>query len=167
MYILCFLVGIVAMIDYRSRRIPNVLLVMILFWSMIYRYLSDSWPGCLESVLRGSLVLVLAYPFFKIGSIGAGDVKLIALCSGFTDWECLLNFLFSSLLIAAMFSIYKMIKNDMTKERLGYLLSYFADVCRSGKWTLYVSDRQEMKRVSICMAGPIFLSLLLHLGGVY
>ncbi len=167
MYIFCVLLGIVAMIDYRSRRIPNLLLVMMLFWSMIYRYLSDSWTGCLELVLRGSLIWGLAYPFFKIGSVGAGDVKLIALCCGFLDWDCLLTFLFSSLLIAAMFSIYKMIKNDMTKERLSYLLSYLTDVCRSGKWTLYIRNRQELTRVGVCMAGPMFFSLLLHLGGVY
>lgn len=167
MLIFCTLAGIGAIIDYRSRRIPNELLVIMLLWSMIYRYVADSWLGCLEFLLQGGLLLGLAFPLYKIGSIGAGDVKLIALCCGFLKGNCLLSFLFSSLLIAAIFSIYKMMKNGMTKERLEYFLAYVSEVGRSGRWSLYIHSQRELGRVGICMSGPVFFSLLLHMGGFY
>lgn len=121
--------------------------------------------GVAGLLLQGTLLLVLTFPLYRIGSVGAGDIKLIALCCGFLQRDYI--FLFSMLLFAAIFSIFKLVRNHMTMERLRYFASYVAEVRRSGKWSLYVSDQRELGRVGICMSGPVFLALLLQLGGVY
>lgn len=123
--------------------------------------------GCAELLLQGTFWLALTFPLYRIGSVGAGDIKLIALCCGMLQRDCIFSFLFSMLLFAAIFSIFKLVRNHMTMERLGYFVSYVSEVRRSGSWSMYVSDQRELGRVGICMSGPVFLSLLLYLGGVY
>lgn len=140
---------------------------MMLAWSIICRFQEDSWIGVAALLLQGTLLLVLAFPLYRIGSVGAGDCKLIALCCGFLQREYIFSFLFSMLLFAAIFSIFKLVRNHMTMERLRYFVSYVSEVHRSGRWSLYVCDQRELGRVGICMSGPVFLGLLLHLGGVY
>lgn len=140
---------------------------MMLAWSIICRFREDSWIGVAALLLQGTLLLALAFPLYRIGSVGAGDCKLIALCCGFLQREYIFSFLFSMLLFAAIFSIFKLVRNHMTMERLRYFVSYVSEVHRSGRWSLYVCDQRELGRVGICMSGPVFLGLLLHLGGVY
>ncbi len=163
----CVMSGFGAIWDYHKGRIPNRLLAMMLAWSIICRFQEDSWIGVAALLLQGTLLLVLAFPLYRIGSVGAGDCKLIALCCGFLQREYIFSFLFSMLLFAAIFSIFKLVRNHMTMERLRYFVSYVSEVHRSGRWSLYVCDQRELGRVGICMSGPVFLGLLLHLGGVY
>lgn len=163
----CVMSGFGAIWDYHKGRIPNRLLAMMLAWSIICRFREDSWIGVAALLLQGTLLLVLAFPLYRIGSVGAGDCKLIALCCGFLQREYIFSFLFSMLLFAAIFSIFKLVRNHMTMERLRYFVSYVSEVHRSGRWSLYVCDQRELGRVGICMSGPVFLGLLLHLGGVY
>lgn len=163
----CVMSGFGAIWDYHSGRIPNRLLALMLAWSICCRFREASWTGAAELLLQGALLLVLTFPLYRIGSVGAGDIKLIALCCGFLQRNCIIIFLFSMLLFAAIFSIIKLVRNHMTMERLKYFVSYVSEVRRSGKWSLYVSDQRELGRVGICMSGPVFLALLLHLGGVY
>lgn len=163
----CVMSGFGAIWDYHKGRIPNRLLAMMLAWSIICRFREDSWIGVAALLLQGTLLLALAFPLYRIGSVGAGDCKLIALCCGFLQREYIFSFLFSMLLFAAIFSIFKLVRNHMTMERLRYFVSYVSEVHRSGRWSLYVCDQRELGRVGICMSGPVFLGLLLHLGGVY
>ncbi len=167
MLIFCALAGVAAYEDYCSRRIPNGNMLCMLLWGTFYSFWRNSVGGVLAFWGIMVLVVCIAFPLYRIGSIGAGDVKLIALCCGFLGPDNMLFFLFFSLLIAAIFSICKVIKYGMAKERLVYFGQYLSEVRRKGRWVLYIDNQREFGRVGICMAGPVFFSLLLHLGGVY
>ena len=54
------------------------------------------------------LTTVAFYLFFYIGAMGAGDVKLLAVCAGYFSGEKVLCFLFFALLFAAVFALCKM-----------------------------------------------------------
>ena len=99
--------------------------------------------------------------------MGAGDVKLLGICAGFLQYDKILYFLFFSLLAAAIFSIVKLIREQSVRERLAYLGEYLLDVARSGKWSLYIENEQEARSAGIALAGPILVSVFLHMGGVY
>ena len=109
----------------------------------------------------------LLYPFFKLGALGAGDVKLLGICAGFLQYDKILHFLFFSLLAAAIFAMIKLIREQNARERLAYLREYLADVARSGKWSLYIENEREARKIGIALAGPILVSVFLHIGGVY
>lgn len=166
MVILCAFLAIACIYDYRDRRIPNWLIGVMAVQGAVWRFLDRGmWGVCLW--LGGMVtIVVLLYPLFKIGSLGAGDVKLFGVTAGFLPFEKILLFLFFSLLIAAVISLIKMWKDKSFGHRMRYLSGYLVSVVKSGRWRLY-SRKGEGKETGICLAGPAFFSILLYLGGVY
>jgi prepilin peptidase CpaA len=69
--------------DLLDRRIPNVLVVLMLICGILLHAVSIS-PGTLlwslGGVLMGFLMLI---PFYVLGGMGAGDVKLLAAAGSF------------------------------------------------------------------------------------
>ena len=113
------------------------------------------------------MVICLLYFFFRLGTLGAGDVKLFGVTAGFLPFKKILVFLFFSLLIAAIISLIKLWKKNYFWERMQYLAGYLTDVWKSGRWRLYLENKEDNSDVEICLSGPILFSLLLYLGGVY
>lgn len=137
MLICCLMAGVAAAFDYGSRRIPNRLMLGMLLWGVVHAGLKDSFRGILMFLGITVLTVLVLFPLYSVGKVGAGDVKLVALCCGFLGKRKMAYFLFAMLLIAALFGLLKLLK--------------------------YGRGRSNR----ICMAGPVFLSLLLHLGGIY
>lgn len=167
MAILCLLLGIACCYDYRQGRIPNYLLLIMFATGWCYSTITDGLQGTTSFLIESLGIMILLYPIFKIGALGAGDVKLYGICAGYLPRDKFLFFLFLSLLIAAVISLIKMIKESNAVERISYLCEYLAEVMRSGHFRLYIENERERKAAGICLAGPIFCSVLLYLGGIY
>jgi len=73
--------GIACITDLRSRRISNRLVMTGLVLGLLMNLLIGSWAGLGWSLLGGLLGLAIFFPFFALGGMGAGDVKLLA-CLG-------------------------------------------------------------------------------------
>jgi len=73
--------GIACLTDLRSRRISNRLVMVGAVLGMLVNLLSQGLSGLGWSVLGGLLGLALFLPFFALGGMGGGDVKLLA-CLG-------------------------------------------------------------------------------------
>lgn len=153
--------------DYCRKRIPNLLIVFMAALGVGWRFWESGIYGTFSYLGEAVLIMSLLYPFFKIGSIGAGDVKLLGASAAYLPLSRTLIFLFVSLLIAAIISLIKMWREKNMCERLQYLLAYLTDVARSGNWRLYLENERDKSKAGICLSGPVFLSLLLYLGGVY
>lgn len=167
MELLCVFLPVACALDYRNNRIPNWLLLFMALAGLGQSSLQQGIEGVFYFLCKTVCVILCMYSLFKIGALGAGDVKLLGVCAGYLPGDKILIFLFISLLIAAAVSLIKMFSEHNTKERLVYLGEYLVGVIRSGSWQLYINDCREWKRHSICMAGPVFLSVLMHVGGVY
>jgi prepilin peptidase CpaA len=64
--------------DVRTRRIPNALTFGAAALAILFHLTASGLPG-LQTALLGWLVgLVVFLPFFLLGGMGAGDVKLLA-----------------------------------------------------------------------------------------
>ena len=138
--VLCILLAIACCFDYKTHRIPNWLIVCCMFAGLGYRLISGGHKGVLEYLASALLTTILLYFVFWIGAIGAGDVKMLGVCAGFFPWNKVLYFLFFALMIAAF---------------------------RCGRWKLYFAGEREGARAGICMAGPVFCSALMYMGGMY
>lgn len=64
--------------DVRHHRIPNLLAAVGFSAGILLHGLLGGWAGAGLSIASGSLLLVGMFPFYVIGWLGAGDVKLIA-----------------------------------------------------------------------------------------
>lgn len=164
---LCIMLTAACGYDYKRKRIPNYLIALMAVLGVGYRFWESGIDGALSYFGEAALIICLLYPFFKIGSIGAGDVKLFGVTAGYLPFSRILTFLFISLLISAMISLFKMWKESNIRERIRYLSAYLADVARSGCWRLYLEDLREKQEVGICLSGPVLISILLYWGGVY
>lgn len=165
--ILCIFLSAAVYFDYTHRRIPNKLLLSMLVVEIVEQYLKTGLQGIVFCTIRIGMVVLFFYPLFKIGTIGAGDVKLFGICAGYFSWNKLLYFLFFSLLFAAIISVLKLLMQHNAKERLLYLWEYILDVIQKGKFSLYIDNRREELKNGVCMSGPILYSVLLYLGGGY
>jgi len=137
---LCIFLLIACYYDYRYRRIPNILLLMMLITGLLWSFWNRGIGGMFLLAMAVVLPMVLLYPFFKIGALGAGDVKLFGVCSGYLSLDRILYFLFFSMLIAALFSLIKL---------------------------MVTRNIKEYRKIRMPLAGPVFCSILLYIGGVY
>ncbi|HEV8376802.1 MAG TPA: prepilin peptidase [Candidatus Polarisedimenticolia bacterium] len=82
LYSIAILVAAVACItDLRSRRISNVLILFGLLSGLSFNLMLSGLLGLGWSLLGGLLGLAIFFPFFALGGLGAGDVKLLS-CLG-------------------------------------------------------------------------------------
>lgn len=63
--------------DIRTRRLPNVLTFSAMAAGLAYHGVASGPGGLLGSLAGLALGLVLFFPFFALGGLGAGDVKLL------------------------------------------------------------------------------------------
>lgn len=167
MAVLCFLLSVVCLTDYRNARISNGMIMIIFLYGLGYRYWDAGGGGLKEYLINSILVLLLLYPLFKIGAFGAGDVKLFSVTAGCLSKQDISCFIVVSLLISAMISLIKICRDRSGRERIRYLCAYVAGVCRTGQWKLYFDNVADSAKAGVHLAGPAFLSILLHIGGAY
>lgn len=164
---LCILLAAACGYDYWKNKIPNYLILLMAVLGAGQRFQNGGFSGLFCYLGQAVLIMALMFPFFKIGSVGAGDVKLLGVTAGYLPFGKILSFLFVSMLIAAAVSLTKMWKNKCFRERLQYLAKYLAEVFGGEGWHLYLDKREEKCKVGICLSGPVLLGILLYLGGVY
>jgi prepilin peptidase CpaA len=71
-----------AILDLRSRRIPNALTVTGVATALVLRA-PQGWEPLADGILGLGLALLLAVPFFLVQAMGGGDVKLLAAVGAF------------------------------------------------------------------------------------
>lgn len=164
-------------------RIPNRLVLTGSVAAVLYRMLDGCFTLPASGVavpaglgltlfwllLQTAAVLAVFYPLYKLGVLGAGDVKLYGMSAAFLDSGDCMAFLAGSLVFAAMAALCKLLWQRNLRERLSYFLSYLVDVLRLGSFKLYckaLSPAGE-RQSSLHMAGPMLAGLLCHMLGLY
>ncbi len=167
MAVLCFLLLPACYFDYGRQKIPNLLLLGIFAAGAAEAFRGGGGMGIAIFVAKGLAVIAAFYLFFRIGTIGAGDVKLLGACACFFPGGWILPFLFVSMLVSAIFSLIKLCRQQNMKKRLLYLAEYVTEVVQTGKLRLYFEDKSAFRAAGICLSGPVLISALMSWGGIY
>ena len=167
MAVLCVFLAVACGFDYRYKKIPNLLVAAMAAVGACRGLVWGGAWGLTCCVGAGVLAMCILYPLFKIGAVGAGDVKLLGTAAGYFPFKSFLVFLFISLLVAAVISLVKMLKKGYFLERMAYFLEYVRDVAKSGRFKLYLQNEQDRRAVGICLSGPVLVSVLMYMGGIY
>ena len=89
------------------------------------------------------LAFLLMYPLFKIGTLGAGDIKVLIMTGSFLAVKEFIAVLLTIFVVAAAMSVVKLLVERNGRERLICLLSYASAVAKSRRWELYGEDLRQ------------------------
>lgn len=157
--------------DFKRDRIYNGWIFFGILAGLFFHVQEDGWYGVCGAVVPLLIPFVLLYPIYKIGALGAGDIKLFMLSGSFLTTEQLVHVIVVSFIIAGLFSLMKMISEKNGKERMQYLLSYLLEMCKTREWKLYEEDSGQdthiYKSNKIHFALPICISVMLGVGGLF
>ena len=129
---------IAAVMDYRSMRISNRVILAGLAMGVIYDLLTGGKEMLRYGLLGMLIPLVMLFAFFVLRLLGAADIKLFSVLGMFMGPVSIIRCMFYSFVFGALFAIIKL-----------------------------VISRKENDRRIIRFAIPIFLSVLLYVGGFY
>jgi prepilin peptidase CpaA len=107
-----------AVVDWRSRRIPNWLTVPGVFIGILMHAVISGWTGAKMSLEGAGLALVLLLPFVLLRALGAGDWKLMGAVGAFLGPVLLLFVLLGSIFMAGVMAVVQVIKARRVKETL-------------------------------------------------
>lgn len=162
---LCVFLATACGFDYYKSKIPNPLIIIMFITGLLIRRSREGIGGMCSYAGAAVIIGALLYPFFKIGTIGAGDVKLFSVTAGYLPFGKIFYFSFVSLLIAAIFSLMKLQSKKCLKKRIRNFVLYVKRTLESGMPEAYFEPDGE--KLTIHLAGPVFAGVLLLLGGVY
>lgn len=167
MALLCVFLAAACVFDHCGRRIPNGLIVVMAAAGILLRCRGSGIGGAAVFLAGALPVMALLYPFFKIGALGAGDIKLFGVTAGFLPLQKIWVFSFVSLLIAASFSLIKLVRKKCFRERFRVFFLYLKEIGENGRISRYPLSGEEREKCTIPLAGSVALSVLLFLGGAY
>lgn len=152
--------------DWRFYRIPNVCIVIGMVAGLLLTVVSYPIIELVSLLGTVTAVFLFLYPFYLLGTLGAGDIKLFMMTACYVRGEQFLRYLFVSMFLAAGMSIFKMILYTESRARLFYLGRYVRKVVLTGAVDTYQVDKTQKKSV-IRLSIPAFISLLLLCAGIY
>lgn len=169
--VLVLLLLLAAVWDFYTGKIPNIFIFIGYCYGMI-RLMS---VGEIIRFIPGILFpLMVLFPLYKIGVMGAGDIKLFSVLGFYFPFMEVLFCIFMAFLLGAFASVISFVRYENFVERMTYLFSYLKDCICRGHFRYYYLDSKGKtisgsgyNKSKIHFASPIFISVLLHVGGVF
>ncbi len=120
-----FAIGITlmaAVVDFRTRRIPNLLTVPALVAGVGLRTLLSGWPGAKASLEGMGLALILLLPLVLLRALGAGDWKLMGAVGAILGPLLFLFVLVGSIFVSGLMAMVEMMRTKRVRETFHNLL---------------------------------------------
>jgi prepilin peptidase CpaA len=132
--VLVAVVLVAAIMDLRSRRVPNALTVPAFAIALSIRAPMGFSP-VLDGLLAAGIALALALPVFALGGLGGGDVKLLTAVGAFLGVERLWGALFVAVLVGGVLAIISVLRRGKAAETLANLYILIKGLVRKGSYT--------------------------------
>ena len=170
-YFLLLLLIAAVFMDFQYNRIFNGWILFGILIGLFFRVRENGLYGIYGAGISMALSFGILFPVYKIGGIGAGDVKLFVMIGSFVSADFLLHAILYSFVIGGALSIGKIVLEENFRERMQYFLSYLRDVFCKRQWKFYGEDMIENYRSyqsnKIHFALPVLIGTALGLGGLF
>lgn len=150
--------------DFRYRKIPNLLIVIGILISITQWILHDPMRLINNQIPLIIIPIICLYFFFKIGAMGAGDIKLYCLLCFYLSLEQFLKVFFISFLISAIFSLAKMLYLGNIFNRFCYFMTYLSTCISNKKVIPYYQNNNNKFMSTITLSLPVLISTILVIG---
>ncbi len=148
--------------DLKSGRIRNGWIVVGLAAAVICRALSFSWFGWGGFFLGMLIPLLLCLLPFRMGAMGAGDVKLFLVLGALNGGLVILYCIFFAFLFAAVLSLVKLLRLRTLRASLAQVFHYFQSIFLSGEFAAYPGSRAKGHTIHFAVA--IFFGYAVWIG---
>ena len=169
--ILVLLLFFAAVWDYYRGKIPNIFILAGCSYGIAFLLYYENFLQFLPGIFFPIIVL---FPLYKIGVIGAGDIKLFSMLGFYFPFRESIFCIFMAFLIGAFISLISLIRYENLGKRMAYLFSYLKECFYLGHFRYYYLASEgrrvgnsESDNSKIHFAIPIFISVLFHIGGVF
>lgn len=126
------LVLIAVVMDLKSMRISNRLILVGLGSALILRLLRGGIYDMFLGIILISFPVILLFLLFRLGALGAGDIKLFSLIGGFVNFKELIECMVYAFICAAVFSFLKMLCFGTLLSSLQNVGSYIRQISKDG-----------------------------------
>jgi prepilin peptidase CpaA len=107
-----------ALLDWRSRRIPNWLTVPGLLMGIATHAALTGWQGAMFALKGAALALIILLPLVLLRALGAGDWKLMGAVGAFLGWQLFLFVLVGSIFASGIMAIVQTYRVGRVMETL-------------------------------------------------
>lgn len=159
--VLCF---VAAICDLCQKRIPNVLIAIGIVYGVVFDVCQGGAGNLLDCFCRLLVMMLLLFPFFMIGALGAGDVKLFMLLPLYFDLGGLRNILVLTFGIAAVQGVVILLLDGKLVQRLLVATDYIHQ-CVIRRVLLPYPETESRYKVRIAI--PMFIGCIVELAYMY
>lgn len=151
-----------ALVDYKERRIPNILSMTGWLLGPLIHFAISGFPGLQISLLGFIILFALTFPFWLLGWMGAGDVKLMgsvgALVGSSKVWLVLLCIVITGMLFAiAILMLKGMLGDSFERYRAMIGLTVYS------RKPTFIGPGDDGKKETMPYAVPIAFGTLIAL----
>lgn len=155
--------------DFLSGKVSNGLILAGMVSSIVSLMIHNGKEYIISAVLSVFLCFLVLYPIYKIGAIGAGDIKVLGIVASYFQPKEMLYVIGVSFVVGAFLSVLKLSAERNWKSRWNYLISYINQVISSRRFLLYEQSREQdsgywQNKIHFTVA--ILISVLIKVGGI-
>ncbi len=105
------LLGLAVYFDLRYMRIPNAVILSGILGAIFLWIQRSDTGGVIEFLIYLMIPVIILYPVYLLGGLGAGDVKLFSALSVIVGWRFCLSIMIYSFIFGASIGILRWIRN--------------------------------------------------------
>lgn len=167
---LILLLFVAALWDLWKGKVPNKLILFGFFLGLGRIFLSREAEQVLDCLPGVILPVLVFFPLFQIGALGAGDIKLFSLIGCFLPMKEAFSCMVVAFFVAAAYSLLRLLWKKNLVKRMQYGLSYLYLCFQSRKLLAYYPRGIEGERIrqeaGIRFSVPVLIGTVLVAGGL-
>lgn len=157
--------GIAVLMDLQTTKVDNGWILFSLLIGGLYRTLSQG-PVGLFAFFQGicfPFLLLLFLFYFRM--LGSGDIKVFCVLGGLLGVRKIGYCILCAFLLGGILSLFLLFTYGDIRRRFQYFFRYIQDCMLTGEVKPYL--KKGMRQENIHFTVPIFMSVLMYVGGFY
>jgi prepilin peptidase CpaA len=125
--LVCLLL-LAVILDLKSYKISNYLILTGVFSGIFFQYYECGWAGISLCFLGIIVPILLLFPLFIIKALGAGDIKLFSVIGSYMGIFYVFKSIAAAFIIGAVISLIYLLRYGQVFRRFHYLFCYIQTV---------------------------------------
>lgn len=157
-WVLTGLTAVASAADLRHGTVPNGLIAGGVGCAVLSAVSAGGMPALLRVSAGAALPLILLWPLYRIRTLGAGDVKLLAVAGAFLGPERMCGCLAAVFVSGGILALLLLLVRGNARERMKVLADYIADCAEQRRVKPYPGLHQGNALMHFTV--PIFAGVL-------